>query len=220
MEVPGTGTTQPLDATTSIKDLAIMLHEFINYIGLKKAHIIGFSYATAISVELCSIWKGVESLSICCGVPGIPKSGKKATKKMIAASVIGPNEFAKTFVESLTVNNNNIPRNKAIIKATELNLKKMPKIKREIFFENSIRLLTYKASNVSFNIPSTVCVGEYDPYVTVKEAEFFAKSLKNCEYKIVKNADHLIHIQHPKEVAEILLSLPRKLIKMDTLSDK
>lgn len=75
VEVPGTGHTENLESTISIRTQAMMLLDLIDYLGVNSAHIIGFSYATAVAVELCDIWPNVLTMSICGGVPGIPSSG-------------------------------------------------------------------------------------------------------------------------------------------------
>ncbi|RTZ16790.1 alpha/beta hydrolase [Vibrio aquaticus] len=207
IEVPGTGHTENLESTTSIRDQAKMLHDFIDYLGVNSAHIIGFSYATAVAVELCDMWPNVQSMSICGGVPGIPSSGRLATKQMIAAAMDNPSRFAKSFTESLTVQNDAIPKNKAIIRATVRNITAMPQERIDVFFENSVRLLVHTPSNIqNISIPCTICVGEFDPYVTRETAERFAKQLKNGHLVVIKNADHLVHLQHPEKVASAMLA--------------
>ncbi|ABU71959.1 alpha/beta fold hydrolase [Vibrio campbellii] len=207
VEVPGTGHTENLESTISIRDQAIMLHDFICYLGIDSAHIIGFSYATAVAVELCDIWPNIQSMSICGGVPGIPSSGRLATKKMIAAAMENPVSFAKSFTESLTVENECIPKNKAIIRATMRNIKSMPQERIDVFFENSIRLLVHTPSNIEhISIPCTICVGELDPYVTKETAEKFAKQLRNSQLVVIQNADHLVHLQYPEKVAAVMLA--------------
>jgi pimeloyl-ACP methyl ester carboxylesterase len=207
IEVPGTGHTQNLESTVSIRSQAIMLRDFIEYLGIRNAHIIGFSYATAVAVELCDIWPHVLSMSICGGVPGIPSSGRLATKKMIAAAMDSPASFAKSFTESLTVNNNDIPRNKAIIKATVRSITHMSPQRIDVFFENSVRLLVHTPSNVTnISVPCTICVGEFDPYVTKETAQAFVNQLKNGRLVVIKNADHLVHLQYPDKVAAIMLA--------------
>ncbi|MGF1908706.1 alpha/beta hydrolase [Vibrio kasasachensis] len=207
IEVPGTGHTENLESTISIRDQAIMLRDLIDYLGVSSAHIIGFSYATAVAVELCDIWSNVLTMSICGGVPGIPSSGRLATKKMIAAAMDSPSKFAQSFTESLTVSHCDIPRNKAIIKATVRNITNMQQERIDVFFENSVRLLVHTPSNIT-NIaaPCTVCVGEFDPYVTKETAAVFANQLKNGRLVVIKNADHLVHLQYPDKVASIMLA--------------
>lgn len=208
VEVPGTGRTQPLNSTVSIREQTLMLLDLIYNRGIKKAHIVAFSYATAIAVELCNIWPFVASLSICGGVPGIPKSGRHATKKMIAAAMHSPHQFAKIFTHYLTVDNPDIPKNKAIRKATEMNITKMTPDQIDMFFENSIRLLVHNPTDVNnIKIPCTICIGEHDPYVTKEIAYLFSQQLVNSNFVIIKNADHLVHLEYPDKLSSILITL-------------
>lgn len=207
VEIPGTGHTENLESTISIRTQASMLLDLIDYLGVESAHIIGFSYATAVAVELCDLWPNVLTMSICGGVPGIPSSGRLATKKMIAAAMDNPHSFAKSFTESLTVTNSDIPRNRAIIKATVRNITQMTQDRIDIFFENSVRLLVHTPSNIEkISVPCTICVGEFDPYVTKETAAYFAQQLKNGRLVVIKNADHLVHLQHPEKVASAMLA--------------
>lgn len=208
VEIPGTGRTKPLDSNISIREQTLMLLEFIHHMRITSAHLVAISYATAIAVELCDIWPNVTSLSICGGVPGIPKSGRYATKKMIAAAMQSQDEFAQVFTHSVTTENPDIPRNKTIIKATKKTISKLSSEQIDIFFENSIRLLVHNPANVdNIKIPCTVCVGEYDPYATVSIVGDFSRQLKNCNFVIIKNADHMVHLQHPEKISAAMIAL-------------
>ena len=71
VEVPGTGLTDPLLAEHSIQEQAEMLALFIKKMGIDFAHVLAFSYATPFALELCSIWSGALTLSMCGGMAGI-----------------------------------------------------------------------------------------------------------------------------------------------------
>ncbi|CAM3521516.1 acyl-CoA esterase [Vibrio aerogenes CECT 7868] len=208
IEVPGTGRTTPLNSTISIREQSKMLLDFIMHLGIPRAHLIAFSYATALAIELCDLWPYVSSLSICGGVPGIPESGRLSTKKAIAAAMTDVKEFAHTFTQSLTVKNPNIPRYKAIIRATERSISKFDSVRVDIFVENTIRLLVHSPSDVNkIKIPCTICIGEHDPYVTREAAEIFSHQLINSNFIIIKDADHLVHLQHPEKVYSAMITL-------------
>ncbi|WP_390335397.1 alpha/beta fold hydrolase [Veronia pacifica] len=216
VEVPGTGYADPLAPTTTIRDQSQMLIDFIEHMDIDAAHIIGFSYATAISVELCSLWSGVKSLSICGGVPGIPSSGIHATKKMIASTMQGKSEFAATFIESLTVDNSDIPRSRVIKKAMQKSISRLADERIQMFFDNSVRLLVHKPTNLdAIQVPALVCAAEFDPYVTTQVAKSFSDNLRNSSYIEIKNADHLVHLQHPDVVAEALIALASSSVNVE-----
>lgn len=218
IEVPGTGRTPTLDAKTSIREQSEMLLELIKHLNIKKAHLMAFSYATAITVELCAIWGGVSSMTICGGVPGIPASGRDATKRMIADAVISKDKFADTFINSLTVSNPDIPRGRAITKAMKKSISNLDDERINTFFENSLRLLVHEPANVNnINVPCAVLVGEYDPYVTPLVAREFSEKLSNCFFVEIKNADHLVHLQQPEKTANIMSILSKSAVDTEKL---
>ncbi|WP_261887504.1 alpha/beta fold hydrolase [Vibrio aerogenes] len=216
LEAPGTGRTPLLEATVSIQQQTQMVLEFIEHMQIEKAHIIAFSYATSIAVELCDIWPHVISLSIFGGVPGIPSSGREATKKVLASAMINSHKFAQTFTRVLTSDHPDIPRNKVIIKASERSISKFDSYRISVFFENTIRLLSYSPQNLDhIKIPCTICVGEYDPYVTKEQAYIFSTKITNSHFVVIKNADHLGHLQHPDKVSAAMIALPAASVLAD-----
>lgn len=206
IEVPGTGQTDALPATFSIHDQTKMLLDFIEFFEIKNAHIFAFSYATAIAVELCKLWKGVSSLSICGGIPGIPSTGRKTTIDILGHAFSDRSLFADTFINSLTVSNDEIPRNKVIARSAKQKVLKYSKEQIQSFCENTLRLLVHKPSFDISNItvPSLLCIGEHDPYVEKKIAIDFSDKLSNNRFVSIQKADHLVHIQHPEKVAKAM----------------
>lgn len=211
VELPGTGKTEVVDSTSSIYDQALMLLDFIREFNLQDVHLIAFSYATAVAVEFCKMYSNVRSLSICCGVPGIPASGRRATQEILSIAMQrdrNPLDFAKKFCSSLTVQSDDIPRSSSIIRATEREIAKMDAFRIDAFVENTIRLYTHKSSNLSdITIPVLVLIGDSDPYVTPNEAREFASEFKNSHFVTLANADHMIHLQHSDKVIDIMITL-------------
>lgn len=86
----------------------------------------------------------------------------------------------------------------------------------DVFFENSVRLLVHTPSNVTnISVPCTICVGEFDPYVTKETAQSFANQLKNGRLVVIKNADHLVHLQYPDKVAALMLAQAHSAIALN-----
>ncbi|MBX2809484.1 MAG: alpha/beta hydrolase [Cellvibrionaceae bacterium] len=222
VELPGTGLNPPLPSTYPITGQSKFLLQFIEFLGLNSAHILAFSYSTAVAIELYSIWDGVLSISICGGVPGIPEAGRLRTIAMMADALRDRREFSKEFIDTLTVEDKNIPRGKVIARSAMQKVFKYTDAQLISFCENTIRLLGYKPSfNLSeISIPCSLCVGEKDPYVTHENALSFVKSLANCSFTRVKNSDHLVHIQHPEEIAKLMIFLAKeeKHAKMNTFA--
>lgn len=208
IEAPGTGNNGTLEATAPIREQAKMVLKLIHYLEIDKAHLFAFSYATAISVELCDLWDGVQSLSIACGVPGIPKSGRESTLKVVAAAMNNNEDFANTFADVLLSDDPNIPRSKAIRKSVVAGVMKYDKERIESFIENSIRLLAHKPTNLdSIDVPCLILTGESDSYATNEITSDFHKKVKNAHLVTIKNADHMLHLQQPKKAAEAMILL-------------
>ncbi|WP_087024064.1 alpha/beta fold hydrolase [Thaumasiovibrio subtropicus] len=207
VEIPGTGCADPIEPTVTIREQAQLLLDFITHMKIEKAHVIGFSYATAIAVEICDLWSGAQSLSVSVGVPGIPCTGRKATKKVMAATMIDKQTFARSFVENLLSDNETIPRGKVIKKAMLKSISNLPDERLEMFYDNSVRLLMHTPTNLNLTIPSIICAGEHDPYCTTTLVKQFAKQVSNSRYHEIKAADHLAHLQHPEKVSNALILL-------------
>ncbi|SBS33876.1 Alpha/beta hydrolase family protein [Marinomonas spartinae] len=208
VELPGTGMTDVLPASVSILKQTEMLVDLIMFLKIEKAHIFAFSYATAISVELYNIWDGVLSLSICGGIPGIPESGRRNTIEIIGHALTDKKRFAQEFIKSLTSNNESIPRGKVISRSAIQKVFRYTDIQIQSFCENTLRLLVHKPSfDVSkIKVPFLLCIGEHDPYVKKKGAIAFSQKIPNSKFISIKNADHLVHIQHPEKTAKAMLA--------------
>ncbi len=212
IETPGTPGNGVLEATVSVREQAQMVLDLLEHLEIDKAHLFGFSYATAVSVELCDLWNGVLSLSIGCGVPGIPKSGRLSTYNFIAAAMSGDKKhFATVFADLLLSDAPNIPRSAVIRKSIIRNVMRFDDEKIMAFVENSTRLLAHKPTNLeAITMPCLVLVGESDPYATGEITHEFYSKLKHAHYLSVKNSDHMLHLEQPEKAAEALITLAKK----------
>lgn len=211
IETPGTPGNGVLEATVTVRDQAQMIVDLLDDLKITKAHLFGFSYATAVSVELCDIWSGVLSLSIGCGVPGIPKSGRLSTYQFIAAAMSGDKKhFASVFADLLLSDSPNIPRSKVIRRSIVSNVMKFDDEKIMAFVENSTRLLAHKPSNLeAITMPCLVLAGESDPYATAEITKEFHSKLKHAHYVSIKNSDHMLHLEQPEKTADALITLAK-----------
>lgn len=217
IEAPGTGHTAPLIGNISVRDQAEMVLKLIRHLDIERAHLVGFSYATTISVELCDLWDGVQSLSIGCGAPGIPKGNRTSTLGFIGAAMGGDKKhFGNFFADLMLSGEPSVPRGRAIHRSIVSGAMKFDDHRIESFVENTVRLLAYKPTNLdSITVPCLILVGEYDPYVTSEITQAFYSKLKNAHYVVIKNADHMIHLQYPEKVKEALITLAKNQIELE-----
>ncbi len=206
IELPGTGINPPLTSRYCIKDQAYMLFDLLQFLKIDSIHLAVFSYATAIAIEAYKIHPDVRSISIAGGSDGIPEAGRKNTILMLSDSLRNPKQFASVFIDSLTVDDKNIPRGKAIVRQIKNKVSQFNENQLVSFCENTLRLLGFKPSYdlSEIKIPCAICVGEKDPYVTLENALELSKKIPNCSFDIIKNADHLIHLEYPEETAKLL----------------
>ena len=68
----------------------------------------------------------------------------------------------------------------------------------EFYKSNLIKL------NQKNNIQSLIIAGDSDEIVSLNSIEKLADSLVNCKVKIMENSGHLVPLEHPKVVAEII----------------
>ncbi len=219
IETPGTGMTASLPATVSIIDQASFIRKFLNHFHIAQAHLFVFSYSTAISVELYKMWSGVLSISICGGIPGIPKSGRNGTAALIGDAVKSRSDFSKGFIDILTVDNKSIPKAEIILRAARRKVFKYSEEQINCFIENTLRLLVYKPSyDLSLiSVPCLLCIGEHDPYVLEKEALDFISNISDGVLVKIPNADHLTHIQQPEKTAEAMVSSLSSLLNANVM---
>lgn len=223
IEVPGTGLTDPLPATFTIQDQADMLIDFINHISVKSAHVLAFSYATPVALEFCAKWGNAETLSMCGGMAGIPNSSRLATMSILAAAIKDRKRFAEEFINGLTVTDGSVPRGKVIARSARQKVLKYTEKQVACFCENTIRILGYSPSKAikKLPIPCFLFIGKKDPYVTEKNAKQLVKMLPNCEFAMVEDADHLVHLENPQKTAELMLHLVNresKALTFDTMT--
>ncbi|WNO10570.1 alpha/beta hydrolase [Teredinibacter sp. KSP-S5-2] len=211
VEVPGTGLTNPLSATYSIQEQAKLLKEFLIRMGIPYAHLLAFSYATPVALELCLAWENIITLSMCGGMAGIPEPSRLDTMAILGDAIRNRKKFADAFIDGLTVEDKSIPRGKAISRSARQKVHKYTENQIRCFCENTVRILSYSPSDLSkIDIPCLLFIGKEDPYVTEKNALDLVNKLPFCEFEMIENADHLVHLEFPEKTANLMVKLAKE----------
>ena len=120
-------------------------------------------------------------------------------------------QFAVGFIDLLTEKNGMVARQDTIRKAA---VRKAAKYRSENFWHfvfNTIRLMCYEPSELHrIHVPSLVFTGEHDPYVKPEHSERLAKEMGNADFALVRDCDHLFHIEQPQQTVELILSFLRQ----------
>ncbi len=219
VEVPGTGLTDPLLAVDSIQDQSSLLLDFLECVNISNAHILAFSYATPVALELCVKWSGAITLSMCGGMVGIPKASRLTTMAILGDAIRDRKRFAEEFIKGLTVSDKSIPRGKVIARSARQKVFQYTEKQVRCFCENTVRILAYKPSDFStLVIPCFLFIGKKDPYVTIENALNLVGLLPNCGFDVVENADHLVHLECPDVTAELMVRLAKETMSYKPLN--
>ncbi|WP_086930703.1 alpha/beta fold hydrolase [Agarilytica rhodophyticola] len=207
VELPGTGMTTPLHPSYDISYLASCLEDFINNeLYSSSIHLVSCSYATGVALEYAkenSI--KIDKLVLAGSMQDIPEEEWSQIFMMMSNCLHRPKEFSKGFLDLITSESSTIPKHKVIKRATLRKAEKYTEDQFKCFIYNSIRLMSYKASQLETITCPTMCfTGELDPYVTPKRCKALADNIPNTTFRLIPNTDHLFHIEKPMETIDMI----------------
>ncbi|MFT7560912.1 MAG: pimeloyl-ACP methyl ester carboxylesterase [Flavobacteriales bacterium] len=200
VELPGFGKTQPLHSKFGVPFIAECLAVFVEeYVG-SSFNLVACSYATAIALDYAKLHQNrLENMVLVGSMMDIPLSHWPTMLQLLRDVSFDPPKFASGFVDLLTVDHPDIPRQAAIRRAAT----RRAKVDGENlwhFVFNTIRLMSFNVGDLSgITVPTLVYTGEHDPYVTPDDAKKLAQALPNAEFQILPGCDHLFFLEKPLE---------------------
>lgn len=207
LELPGTGMTQPLHPHHSIHFLSDCLTSFIETYIKQPVNLVVCSYATPIAIEFAkhnNHW--LRKLVLAGSMREIPQAEWATVLGLMADCLRNPQRFAADFLNLLTVENERIPRQELIIKATMRKAARYSTSQFWCFIYNSIRLMTYYPEDLDMIKCPTLCfTGEMDPYVTKERCQELADEIPNAYFTTIPDTDHLFHIEKPQETVNLIV---------------
>lgn len=208
IEVPGSGNTDPLPPKYPVQFLADYFKHMTDQLIPYDFHLVACSYATGIALEYAKMRSARLNRMVLAGsMMDIPLSEWPTMLQLMRDCAFDTPAFANGFIDLLTVENPNIPRQNVIKKAAE---RKASRYKEENFWHfvfNTIRLMCYWPQELhTINTPTLVFTGEYDPYVKPSHSLELANALPNGELKLIPNCDHLFHIENPGFTSELIIN--------------
>ncbi len=208
LEPPGTGMTAALHAGVPFKTIADYVHEFVaRYVG-EKHHLCVFSYATPIGIEYVRRYpENILSVTLGGSMAEIPPEHRDSTMAILADVIRDKREFARRFIDLLTVSSANIPRHSAICRAALQRVGRYTNQQINCFKENTIRILAYHFEPLRITVPVVCFTGANDPYVTTHRCRKLADQL-GAEFAAIPYADHLMHIEQPEATLQAMFKAP------------
>lgn len=206
LELPGTGLTEPLEPTYPITFLSDCLSEFHRKYIRKPFNLVTCSYATAIGIEFAKDHPDkLKKLVLAGSMERIPKENWPSLINLMSECMNDKERFARNFINSLTADEKKIPRLETIKKAAIRKAKQYEANQVWSFIYNSIRLMSYDANNFcKIKTPSLCFTGQFDPFVKPEYCKNLAQAIPNAEFTLIKEADHLFHIEKPDETIKLI----------------
>lgn len=219
LELPGTGHTEPLHPSYSIKYLSDILFTFVEKHIQTPFNLVTCSYGTAIGIEFAKTYnRSLNNLVLAGSMKEIPLEEWPTILGLMADCLREPDKFASDFMELLTAKNVHIPKQKTIITATKRKASRYTSQQFWCFIFNSIRLMSYKPEDndlTKIKCPTLCFTGEHDPYVTKDRCLELAKKLPNASYSTIPNTDHLFHIEDPEATINLIVDYLSKQLKIE-----
>ena len=206
IELPGAGANKPLPEGYSITYLSQCLDDFVQAHICEEFSLVSCSYGTALGVEYAKLASSrLNSLVLAGCMPGIPPEFKELFIRLMSQCLKDPEGFADSYLSMLTSNMPEIPRQRAVLKASLRSAKSHTAQEYMCFIYNTLRLMEYRASELNkIRCPTLCFTGELDPFVTAKHCQNFAGKIPNGAYHAIENADHLFYMQRPQETIELI----------------
>lgn len=220
VELPGTGLTDPLEASWDCRFLSDCLHQFVTSYLSHSFHLVSCSYATATALEYAAEYSGtLDSLVLAGSMKTIPKDEWGTALRLLSESLITPEKFSIGFLDWLMKDNSEIPRHSAIKKTIIRKASKYSDAQRWMFIYNSLRLMTYTPSALNNILCPTLCfTGSLDPYVTPMRCQALANEIPHSEFTTIPNTDHLFHIESPSDTVSMISGFIEKTINLPSLA--
>ena len=212
IEVPGTGLTEPLHASYPIAYQGNLLKTFVETVVKQPIYLLAVSYSTPIALEFAKSNPWLLGLTLAGSMKETPVDRWGDVFSLLSSSLKDRSSFSTEFINSLTVEDDSIPRWKAVKKSAKLKAKKYSEDQFWCFIQNSLRFLVYKPQNLDkIRCPTFCFTGDRDPYVTPTHCRELSKLIPGAVFKTIENTDHLFMIEKPEEttalVREFFLSL-------------
>lgn len=185
-----------------------MLNFVLSNLPGEKFYIVGASYGTPICYLFTQKYaEKVEKLILSGTMNGIPMSHIPIFKKSIELLINNQiDQFSEMAINTLSPIKNNVKNQELSHRVLSKAIKGMCSKQKLQYIENTKRLIL-SGNNKLYQYlatPSLVFTGEKDSFTLPSYNEEVAKELENSAFYLIKNSDHLFHMQSFQEVILLL----------------
>ena len=193
-DLPGFGKSEAPLEPWDVSDYEKWTLEFLNYLKIRKCHLLAHSFGGRVAVKLSADRPGKISKLILCSPAGVMDSGLK--KKTIELAVCAGKRIPLGFFK------------KTARKILHFLLRKKDYVKAQgVMRETFKKVVEEDLSGYLDRIKSKTLIvwGRKDKMVPVKQAYFFHERIENSELEILKKRGHSPHLEEPEELVNLLL---------------
>ncbi len=211
VDPPGWGTSDLLPDTYGVDFLADALDQMLDDLGLSQVNVVAGSYGTAMAYRLAQAHPDrVAQLGLVGTMTAIPDDAANAFRATLELLEEGRmEEFASTTVDlSLTRHvDADVTIRRKVLRRILINRVRTASVEELAkYAANTRRLLsgTLVDATVPPAQPALVLTGEHDTLTTPRMCYEFATICADSWFAVIKQADHLVHMQRSAEVADLL----------------
>lgn len=209
VDLPGIGTADDLSRDHGLDYLSDCLHYLLHYLDIEKSYIIAASYGTPIAYKFASSYPENVSKMCLCGTMYQFTDELKEKIKILLDDIkndVPLEQFSEDIINGLMCQEAgkeiaNRERAEYVLRKSLVNFD------REKYIENSWRLLLHENEMKDALVPhveSLIFTGEHDTFTRPHECKEVADNLPGSLFTMVKNADHLVHLEQPEKTMELI----------------
>ncbi|MEV5242496.1 alpha/beta hydrolase [Streptomyces cinnamoneus] len=210
MDLPGWGAADRLPARYGFGFLAEALDQLLAKVASAPVNVLATSYGTAVAYQWAWEHPGrVERMALVGTMSHLTDRVRaivEHTLRLVAEDRRA--EFVESVIEGMmcTSPRVTVSRRSTVVRCLTRALREMTADDLGKYHDNSLRLLAHAElpGGAAVRVPSLVVTGEHDPLSTPAMGREVASRLADVRFTTLRNADHLVHLECPAELVDLL----------------
>jgi pimeloyl-ACP methyl ester carboxylesterase len=219
VDLPGWADSDLLPASYPIDTLAHAALTLLDDLDLDRVHVAGFSYGSAIAYRLAQLHPGrLSRLALVGAATTLPDDVLAASMKVIALGEAGKlDDFADGLLDLFSPHHSPARFQAAIRRTVRPAFAAVSPQDMAKFAANARRAAAQRClyPQPTPSTPTLTVTGEHDGYTTPRLCREVAELCADSWFATIGAADHLLHLQRPRELADLIL----RFLSGDELSD-
>lgn len=202
-DLPGFGKSQTPKTAWDLKDFAIWLKNFVDFLKIENFFLLGHSFGGRVAIKFSIQYPEMVKSLILCNSAGIKQKLGIKEKIIFQLALIGNAIFSPKILRRFKDRVRNLfykfLRSSDYAKAKGI----MKETIKKILAEDLLPELS------KVKVKTLIIWGEKDRILPLKYAFVFKEKIKNSELKILPKIGHSPHLEDPEKLSEIILQFLR-----------